>query len=279
MLSHHLRTRVALAWFSVLVGGAVATAALVYDGWPTRLPRDAVAMVGTQAIPREQWLRALAAVERDRGRPLAATERRAVLQRLIDEELLFQHAVDSGLARDDPSLRKTLVAGVIDAATADRGEDEAGARALFAQDPGYFAAQPRLRVTAVAQAPDATAPGADAVASALRDGNVTAPLHAIDLPRQPVPLPQLAHRLGGRAAEALRTAELGQLIGPLAGDGRSLLYLMVHERLADQPRYEAVADAVRVEWGRRQAEAELADLLSALRQSTSVRIADAPELE
>ncbi len=279
MLNHQLRTRVALAWSAVLVGGAVATAALVHDGWPTRLPRDAVAMVGTQPISREQWLRALAAVETDRGRPLDAAERASVLQRLVDEELLFQHALDSGLARDDPGLRKTLVAGVIDASTAASGEDEAGARVLFARDPGYFAAQPRLRVTAVALPPEAQPPTTETLVAALRDGEITAPLHAIDLPQLPVPLPQLAQRLGGRAAEALRTGVPGEVMGPLAGDGRSLLYLMVRQRLADQPRYEDVADAVRVEWARRQAEAELADLLAALRQSTSVRLADTPEIE
>ena len=65
-----------------------------------------------------RWLRAIQAVETDRGAPLDGISRRAILQRLIDEELLFQHAIDSGLARNDPGLRKTLIAGLVDATTA-----------------------------------------------------------------------------------------------------------------------------------------------------------------
>jgi len=134
-------------------------------------------------------------------------------------------------------------------------------------------------VTAVALAADTPAPSHASVVAALRGGEAAAPLQAIDLPHAPVPVPQLAQRLGGSVVDALRTADTGQVVGPLAGGGRSVLYLMVHERLADAPRYEEVADSVRTEWARRQAEAALSQLLVSLRQSTAVRLADAPDLD
>ena len=263
-------SRLALAWASVLLGGLLAAGSLVYEGRPGRLPADAVAVVGSQGIARAQWLRAVQAVEGDLGRALTAPERRAVLDRLIDEELLFQHALASGLARDDPGLRKTLIAALIDASTAGGTVDETAARALFAADPGRFAAQPRLRVRAVQAPADADR---TALLAALREGRLASGWRRVDLPDQALPLPQLAQRLGGSAAEALRRAAVDELIGPLESSGVSL-YLLLRERQADAPAYEDVAEAVRAEWARRAAEQALAELLRRLRGEARIRIGD-----
>lgn len=227
-------------------------------------------MVGSQPIGRAQWLQAVAAVESDRGLALSAPERRAVLQKLIDEELLFQQALDSGLARDDPGLRKTLIAALIDASTAGGAVDEAAARALFEQEPGRFAAQPRLRVAAL-EAPADAQPAA--VLAALRGGPLAEGWRTLPLPDQLLPIPQLAQRLGGGAATALSQAALGQVIGPLESGGVSL-YLLLRERQADAPVYEDVAEAVRSEWARRNADRALEALLQRLRGEARVRVAD-----
>lgn len=265
--------RIQLAWCAVLAGGLLATASLWHEGRAGALPAGAVAAVGGQTIPRAQWLRALEAVETDRGAALDAEGRRAVLQRLIDEELLYQHALDSGLARDDPGLRKTLIAGLVDAATAGGAVDETAARALFERDPTYFSAQLRLRVSAIELERGAAVPAHEALLAALRGGALSPRLRRVDLPAAAVSLPQLAQRLGGSAAQALRSARTNQLVGPLM-QGERQLYLMVLERQADAPRYEDVAEAVRSEWSRREAEAALARLLEDLRHSAAIRIAD-----
>lgn len=265
-------SRLTLAWASVLLGGLLAAGSLLYEGRPGRLPADAVALVGSQSIGRAQWLRAVQAVEGDLGRPLEAGERRAVLDKLIDEELLFQHALDSGLARDEPGLRKTLIAALIDASTAGGTVDEAGARALFAADPGRFAAQPRLRVAAVQAPGDAKR---DSLRAVLRGEQAPPPdWRRVALPEQALSLPQLGHYLGGSATEALRHAPLGELIGPLQ-TGAQTQYLLVLARQADAPVYEDVAEAVRAEWARREAERALAELLQRLRRNASLRVSDA----
>ncbi|MDP3857018.1 MAG: hypothetical protein Q8Q73_04555 [Stagnimonas sp.] len=270
MFRYSIPSRLALAWASVLAGGLLAAGSLVYEGRPGRLPADAVAVVGSQGIARAQWLRAMQAVEGDLGRALSAPERRAVLDRLIDEELLFQHALASGLARDDPGLRKTLIAALVEASTAGGTVDETAARALFAADPGRFAAQPRLRVRAVQAPTDADRAG---LLAALRDGHLASGWRRVDLPDQPLPLSQLAQYLGGSATEALRRAAVDELIGPLDAGGVSL-YLLLRERQADAPAYEDVAEAVRAEWARRAAEQALAELLRRLRGEARIRIGD-----
>lgn len=272
MLPDRSSRRVAIAWSAVLAGGLLAAASLWLESRPADLPADAVARVGSQIITRAQWLRAVEAVQTDRKTLLDSAARTQILQRLIDEELLYQHALDSGLARNDPGLRKTLIAGLMDAATEGGIVDEAAARAMFERDPAYFSAQPRLRVAAVELDAAATPPPEGAVRAVLLGAGAEPPLRRVDLPATALPLPQIAQRLGGSAAEALRRAPPEQLIGPLPRGGRQL-YLMLLERQADSVRYEEVAEAVRSEWARREAEAALARLLADLRSSASIRIA------
>lgn len=250
----------------------LAGATLLADGWRgAGLPADAVALVDDHPIARADWLRAVHAVESDRGRSLDATERAQVLRRLIDEELLFQHAVGGGLVRNDPGLRKTVIAGLIDAATAGGTADEAAARDLFERDPAYFAAQMRLRVAGLRLPAGQQAPSPTAILAALGTGEVPAPLQPLDLPDAALPLAQLAQRLGGGATEALRHAKVGELVGPLPAANGSH-YLSVIERQADSPRYEDVAEAVRSELARRNAEAALDRLLQTLRRDTPIVI-------
>src|SRR5690606_28663353 len=173
-------------------------AAIVYDDATRTLPVGAAAVVGEHAITLEQWQRAVAAVDAGRDTPLDAAGRHVVLQRLVDEELLFQHAVDSGLARNDPGLRKTLIAGLIDATTAGGSSDEAAARALFESDPLYFAAQPRLRAAIVAT-DAALAP--EALQAALRDGTDAPGLRWLQAPDVALAPAAIAQRWGGSVAE------------------------------------------------------------------------------
>lgn len=262
-----------LAWLAVLAGGLLAGGTLLLDSWRgPGLPAGSVALVGEQPISREDWLRALQSVQGDGGRSLDAAARTRILQRLVDEELLYQHALSSGLVRDEPGLRKTVIAALIDGATAGGAVDEAAARALFEREPARFAAQPRLRVAALRLPAGAGAPDATSLRTALQQGTVPPPLQAVALPDSALPLPRLAQYLGGGAVQALQSANAGELLGPLP-DGDGQLYLLLRERQQQAARYEDVAAAVRSELSRREADAALARLLEQLRHDIPVRIA------
>jgi hypothetical protein len=261
------------AWLAVIVGGSIAAATLLVDGWrPGKLPVDAVALVGERAIARADWLRAVAAVESDRGRALEPAERERVLQHLIDEELLLQHALDSDFVRDDPGLRKTVIAALVEAGTQGEPPDEAAARALFEQHPDDFSGAARQRVAVLQLRPGATPPAPDQIAAALRGGDPPASLRVLELPTGALSPPQLAQRVGGSLAQALTAAPVDHLVGPVIVAGAKS-YAMVLERSVERPRYEDVADAVRSELARRQADRALARLLQSLRTDTSIRIA------
>lgn len=130
-------------------GGPARFAALSGD---TLASGEVVAVVGDETISRATLETALALVERDRSRPATTQERARILERLIDEELLFQRGMALGLARSDRKLRADLVSTVVSAATAEADVSEPSDEelsALFDANPPLFTGPSALRVAQV----------------------------------------------------------------------------------------------------------------------------------
>lgn len=90
-----------------LLGLAAAGAALLAPrAGPAALPDDVVAVVNGAPVRSADYRRAVAALAADRRDPLGDADRRFVLERLVDEELLVQRALELGLARHDRRVRK-----------------------------------------------------------------------------------------------------------------------------------------------------------------------------
>ena len=243
----------------LLVAGLAAGVLLAATGLrPDRspaLPSHAVARVNEQLIPRDAWLRAVAAVAADRRAPLTEGDQRRVLERLIDEELLVQHGVALGLVENDTRLRSTLVAEVMLAArTAARAApDEAELRRFHEAHREFFAPAGRVRVQAWrVDAAGARVPYEPAIPDVL------------------LPPAKLQAYLG----PALTAAALGLAPGaegewPDAAAGRVILRVLDVQR-APAPPFEQVREAVRAEAQRRADEAAVRALLAELRRRGNV---------
>lgn len=138
-------------------------------------PTDALVLVDSVPIGRAELQSALEAARADTGRPLDAKERASVLERLVDDELLLQYALELELPRREPRLRAAILAALVsELADAEHAEpSDAELRALFEAEPARFAygAEP--------------APGFEAV-------------------REPLRAEWLRRRAGERLAETLR---------------------------------------------------------------------------
>src|SRR5262245_15749646 len=87
------------------LGPALATFDLLTVGDALTPTPEGVASVNGTAIREEDYERALAAFASDRRSPVEAGDRRHVLDRLIDEELLVQRGLDLGFSRSDRRVR------------------------------------------------------------------------------------------------------------------------------------------------------------------------------
>jgi len=96
--------------------GLLAAALGLMGGMPAAdgdLPQGAVASVNGEILRDDAYQRALEALASDRREPLGPDERRHVLNRLLEEELLVQRGLELGLARHDRRVRGDIVAAVI----------------------------------------------------------------------------------------------------------------------------------------------------------------------
>jgi hypothetical protein len=110
--SHRAALKLLLAGASmgVLLG---ALSALSDQSNEPYLSATAVASVNHQQIRLAEYQRALGMFASDKRELLTEDDRSLVLQRLIDEELLIQHGITSGLIRTDMAVRSAALESVL----------------------------------------------------------------------------------------------------------------------------------------------------------------------
>ena len=139
----------------VLAIGAAAGVVLAASGLvhikpnAASLPQGAVAKVNGEVVRSEDYERTVAGLASDRRDGITAEDRRHVVDRLIDEELLVQRGVELGLARRDRKVRADLTAGVIASIVADTEDLQPTAaelQAFYDENRTFFARPGRLRL-------------------------------------------------------------------------------------------------------------------------------------
>ena len=76
--------------------------------------KKGLAVVNGKTISWDQFHLYLHKAEEGKRNPLTEDERRLILQRMIEEELLFQKAKKLGLIEKDPQIRKTVISSMMD---------------------------------------------------------------------------------------------------------------------------------------------------------------------
>ena len=274
--------------FGATAGLLAAAAGLLAAPKATReLPDEAIAAVNGTPVRRADYERAVEALASDRREPLADGDRRHVLDRLVDEELLVQRAFELGLARRDRRVRADLVSAVIESVTNDAllhepGDDEL--RAFFAENRDYFAQPGRQQVEQVfvpASESDPAALGrAREAAERLRGGASAADVQAAlgaapvaPVPAAPLPLTKLREYVGASAAEAVVALAPGAVTDPVRAPGGYQVLRLVAREPGVAPAYEAVLPQVRAEMQRRAGDTALQRYLEDLRARAEIRVA------
>ena len=272
-------------------GVALAATGLVASGVARGrgLPPGAVARVNGALLRADDYTRSLDALERDRRAGREPADRRLVLDRLIDEELLVQRGLELGLARQDARVRRDLTAAVIDAVVTEHEDGtppDAELEAFYRRERDFFARPGRLRVRQLwcradtaADAPSAEA-RARAAAASLRAGEDFAGVRArlgdaeiAPLPDALLPPAKLLDHLGPTALRAALELETGAVSDPVrSATGYHVLQVVEREAEWVPPR-EEIGDEVLAEYRRRRGERALRAYLDGLRARADVEIA------
>ncbi len=281
MISPAARARLVLGAGAAL-GVAIAVRGVVR---PARaLPRDAVALVGAVPIAASEYARAVAAVEADRRDHQADPAlRRHVLDRLIDEELLVQAALEMGLPTRDPRLRGQIAAVMLDGLVdeAPPPPDDAALRAFHASHAASFTRRGRVRVEALYLRGDDAVERAGVARARLLAGEPFG-LVAVDAAPLTVPIPsaalsmaKLAEYVGPRVADAVDALAVGGLTAPVAVEHGAWVVRLLSRVDGALAPYASVRDEVLAEWRREEDDARLRRWLAQRRRATRVLVREA----
>jgi len=253
------------------------------------LPAGVVALVNGEVLRQEQYERAVAALASDRREPLGESERRHVLNRLLDEELLVQRGLALGLARHDRQVRGDIVSAVIQSVVAQTEGYEPDAdelEAFYRANAEYFARTPRFAVLQlVVRGPPRRSEAearsrAEQATQRLRAGEGFTQVEGelgddpvAPLPSDPLPQQKLREYLGPTASGIAATLAPGGASDPIPlGSGWQVVVL--RERDAGfVPPLASVEKEVRAELQRRAGDKALRDYLDELRENADLVLA------
>jgi parvulin-like peptidyl-prolyl isomerase len=283
--------RRAQLWLALGAAAGLLTAAAGLMGdapGPEDLPEGIVARVGDATIRVEEYRRLVAGLEADRREPVDDALRRHVLDRMIDEELLVQRAVELGLVEVDRRVRANLTSAMIQSIVDDAEEIEPSERDLrdfYAENANFFTSSGRLRVRQIFFRMRADASGSSEERAArahqrLLAGETFEALleefgenEIAPLPDALLPALKLREYVGPTVLRAAMELEPGAFSVPVrSGTGLHILKLVDRE-MARTPDYEGIAEQVRAEWRRRLGDTALRAYLDGLRDDTLVIIA------
>ena len=270
----------------LLIAGALLGAVLAATGILESAPRapagDVLAQVNDELISKADYLAYLDLLARDKRNPMTAADRRHVLDRLIEEKLLLQRALEIGVPFSDPTVRKTIINAMIETVTSDNvsaAVDESELLQFYQQNQAYFAPPALAQVRRMVFRGDNAGTRAAAAAQSLQDGGdwqqVQAQLADTDilaLPASLLPLNKLRGYLGPTLTQAALALPPGSNSDALKEQAGFSILQLLNLQTGTPPPLSQIRDRVLREYQRRAADQALRDYLDQLRAGAEVQI-------
>lgn len=272
------------------IGLILAVAGIVQPGprFDSDVPPGSAAVVEGAIIETQAFERAVGLLAADSKNPIGEKERRHVLDRMIEEELLVQRARELGVDQHDRRVRSLLVSSMIDSIVADAQPDEpdeADVVEFFEENSGYFARTGRLHVRPLrfsrrdGETEDDAKARATRATERLRAGEDPTTVETelgdawvVPVPNGLLPATKLREYIGPTPTNLATTLETGDVSDPIKG-GRSWYVLrMIDREPAFTPPLDEVEPEVRAEMLRRAGDDALRAYLDQLRTRADVRI-------
>jgi hypothetical protein len=291
------RTASALPERLLLAGALLGLLLALVTASPSERKRlssaGAIAKVNQQHIDRTEFAGAYQALLSDKNKAPTAADKKLVLDRLIEEELLVQRGLEIGLLEGDAAVRKAVAIAVIEFVLAQKGSDalsEENLRRFYNDHKARFAPANRLQVSRLfvpyadpRQSPEMTQK-LDAIRKALRGGmdfNQARETFGTEilpaLPRIMLTPAKMTDYLGPELTKSASRLPQGAISDALAGPTGWHFLKIIRNRSGQPPAFESVRtqiiDAVRHE----RDDKALRDYLDWLRTRADIELApDAP---
>ena len=270
---------------AVIIGCAFSAFQILHDvRVPVRLLPGVAARVNGRQIDVDSINRTVAGMDARERRSESAT-RRDVLSRMIDEELLVQHALDSGAAETSPEVRAALVRSAITRVNAEAAAEPISEGELTEYFEGHkqvYATAARFDVTPFyfeSHDADAAQSRATAARAAIQAGTPfeqllnTSDRPPFDSPSQQITPRTLANYFGPATADAVDNLAPGQTT-QITQLGSGVVFIYLNNKIPGEvPSLASIRDLVAADAMRERQEHALETLLASLHQAARIELA------
>ncbi len=283
------RARILFALGATL-GLVCAAGSLLLPSDRSELVSNAVASVNGEAVRVEEYERAVAALANDRRNEVGPSERRRVLDRLIEEELLIQRAIELVLVRSDRRVRADLVSALIQSVVSEAATMEptpGEIEAFYKENLDYFTQPGRVQTRQILVRVGEARSSGEALGRAreimrrLRAGEpfseVKEELGDREVARFPnglLPPAKLQQYLGPTAVRTVLALEPGAVSEPVRTAGGFRVLQLLEREPERTPALAEILKEVRAEFRRRAGDRALRGYLDELRARAEIQIAE-----
>jgi hypothetical protein len=246
---------------------------------------SAVATVNTKTIRKEDYLHYLTLLAKDKRNPLTGADHRHILNRMIEEKLLIERAIDIGLVESDSNVRNTISNAMIQTVIAEISNSAVSDRdleAFYRANKHYFSTPARIQLQRISfnnRDKNQARLQAEVAKQHLLNGisyrqiiREMGSSDRVEVPNTLLPPNTLQQYIGPTLTAHALTMNPGDISEPLEdGNGYSLLLLIAHQKAKPKPLAD-VRDLVSNEYRRRTADKALQNYLQQLREQADITI-------
>ena len=259
----------------VLILGMMIAVAVIGSSFLKKIDLDQlnwIAKIDDRAISKGKYESYLDSVAQSRKSGLIASDADNILERMIDEELLIQRAVDLGMLENDSELRSIIIQKMISSIIADTKNvrfSQEDLQTFFLSNQDFFAPSPKLHLLKLSFAELNSAQANEAremlLAGNLASAKQLADSDVIQLPNTLLPSTKIREYIGPLLTqEALKLSdnEVSQII---ASENQLHLLVVIKKLRESAGSFEEMYEEIESEYIRQQGEQMLDEYLMDLR--------------
>ena len=269
-----------LLLFSSLLGAIIAIGSIIESNENyNELPDHIAATVNGVVIDQQKLNTAISLIASDRREAITEKDERLALDRIIEEELLVQHAFENGFINVDDNIRKTIVRSVVDSIVEQSNTlipDDNTLKEFYENHQAIFSIDEQVRIIIFNSENIDDAKRAKIIWDDQKDeASVFNNIDSIskwDLPNGYIPIMTLPRLIGPNLSTMVKELQISEVSAPIKTAPGYSIVVLIDKKEKQVFEFEDIKEIVIQEYRRRSRDEILSSLLKDLTLRADIKI-------
>ena len=259
----------------LLILGLIISAGIIGSSFIKTIDLDQlnwIAKIDDRAISRSKYESYIGSIAQSRKSGLLSSDAENILERMIDEELLIQRAVDLGMLENDGEIRSILIQKMISLIISEANDlkfSKEDLQKFFDAKKDFFTPSPKLHLVklsfANANINQAKSAREFLLAGKLSAAKLLAEPEVIKLPNTLLPAMKVREYIGPFLTQAGLNLDTGEVSDLIELDGQIHLLVSIQTLVQPAPSFDELYEEIESEFIRSKREEMLDEYLKNLR--------------